>query len=323
MLTPGKWRGLQAATTARHVFSIMALDHRGNLRAAMHPQAPETTTYEEMVEFKQEVVASLARASSAVLLDPMYGVSQCLASGALPGHTGLLVALEETGYEGEATARRTTILRGWGVEKLKRLGANGAKLLTYYHPDSPVAAEQEGLIAEIAAECLKHDLALYVEPLSYPLTPGEKKLAPEERERVVIESARKLSRLGIDILKAEFPVDVKAVPDEKRWAAACRTITEVSAVPWVLLSASVAYEVFKRQVRVACEAGASGVMVGRAVWQEAVTLKGAARGEFLKGEALRRMRELADIAESSGRPWTEVYGPKDAPATSETWYKTY
>lgn len=323
MLALGKWRGLQAATTARSVFSIMALDHRNNLRTAMHPDDPQSTTYEEMVEFKQAVVTALAPASSAVLLDPVYGVSQCVASGALPGRTGLLMALEETGYEGEATARRTQILSGWGVEKLKRLGANGAKLLTYYHPDAPVAAEQERLIARIADECRRWDLALYLEPLSYSLDPHAKRLAPEERERVVIESARRLSRLGIDILKAEFPVDVKAVPDEARWAEACRKITEASVTPWVLLSASAAYETFKRQVQVACDAGASGVMVGRAVWQEAVTVTGQARADFLNGEALARMRELGGIAETSGRPWTAVYGPEHAPTTGESWYRTY
>ena len=40
-------------------------------------------------------------------------------------------------------------------------------------------------------------------------------------------------------------------------------MTEVSTVPWVLLSASVSYDIYLKQVRVACEAGASGVMAGR------------------------------------------------------------
>lgn len=320
MLTLGKLRGLQTAS-ARGVLTILALDHRNNLRALLHPEAPGTTTAAEMAAFKQEVVAALAPASTAVLLDPVFGAAQCVAAGVLPGQAGLIVALEETGYEGAATARRTRILDGWSVEKLKRLGANGAKLLTYYHPKAETAGEQESLIAGIAAECARHDLALYLEPLSYPLDPQTKKLPPEEREWVVLETTRRLSRLGADVLKIEFPVDVKAEPDEARWAAACRRITEASAVPWVLLSASAPYEVFRRQTQIAAEAGASGVMVGRAVWQEAPALTGADRQAFLHGEGLRRMRELAEIVTASARPWTAVYA--QPPAVDEAWYQSY
>ncbi len=322
MLTLGKLRGLQATSTARGLFAIMALDHRNNLRALLHPDAPDQTTTAEMVAFKQAVVGALAPASTAVLLDPVYGLGPCLASGALPGHTGLIAALEETGYEGQATARRTRILDGWSVEKVRRLGVNGAKLLTYYHPEAATAHEQEDLIGAIAEECRRHDLALFLEPLSYPLRAGAKKLEPAERENVVVETARRLSRLGIDVLKAEFPVDVKADPDEAHWAAACGRITEASAAPWVLLSASAPYEVFQRQMLVAAQAGASGVMVGRAVWQEAVGLAGEAREAFLRGEAQVRMRELADIVETYGRPWTSVRGLESA-APDEGWYRSY
>ena len=43
----------------------------------------------------------------------------------------------------------------------------------------------------------------------------------------------------------------------------------------------------------ACRAGASGCAVGRAVWQEAVALAGAARLAFLKEVALARLETLA------------------------------
>ena len=46
-------------------------------------------------------------------------------------------------------------------------------------------------------------------------------LPPEQRRRVVIETARRLVPLGADILKAEFPVDVSIEPDENIWRDAC------------------------------------------------------------------------------------------------------
>ena len=61
------------------------------------------------------------------------------------------------------------LLPGWDVAKAKRLGASAAKLLVYYHPDAPNAADQERLVADVAAACREQDLALFVEPLSFGL----------------------------------------------------------------------------------------------------------------------------------------------------------
>jgi tagatose 1,6-diphosphate aldolase len=322
MLTLGKWRGLQAASSARGVFVILALDHRNNLRAMLQPRAPQTVTAADMVAFKHQVVSALAPASSAVLLDPVFGLAQCVVGDALPGRTGLIVTLDETGYSGDSTLRRSAILEGWSVEKIKRTGADGVKLLVYYHPGAANAHEQEALIQQVADECARYDIAFYLELLSFSLDPANRKLKSDEREQVVIESARRLSGTGITILKAEFPVDYATAPDEGHWLSACRRLTEASAVPWVLLSAAAPYDVFKRQVRIAAMAGASGVMVGRAAWQEAGTLSGHARSDFLCGEGLRRMQELGDILDTHARPWTEVLRAQ-APVVDEQWYKTY
>lgn len=322
MLSLGTWRGLQAAATPRGAFVILALDHRNNLRALLRPEAPHSVTAADMAAFKHEVVAALAPASSAVLLDPVYGAAQCIVGDAMPGQTGLIVTLDETGYTGPSTARVSSVLDGWSVEKIKRMGADGVKLLVYYHPEAANVAQQDALISRVAEDCARHDIALYLELLSFSLDPASKKLKPAEREQVVIESARRVSRMGITVLKAEFPVDYTAVSDESHWLAACRQLTAASVTPWVLLSAAAPYDVFKHQVAVAAQAGASGVMVGRAAWQEAPTLSGPARTDFLRGEGLRRMQELGFILQAHARPWMEVIRAQQ-PAVDELWYTTY
>jgi tagatose 1,6-diphosphate aldolase len=322
MLTLGKWRGLQATSTSHGAFTILALDHRNNLRALLRPDAPDSVKPADMVEFKYQVVSALAPACSAVLLDPVFGLPECVASGALPGQTGLIVTVEETGYKGPSTARITELLEGWSVEKIKRAGADGVKLLIYYHPAASNTPQQEALVKRMADECDRYDIALYLEVLAFSIDPADKKLKPDEREQVVIESARRLSGTGITILKAEFPVDYTAVPHEAQWLAACRKLTEASTVPWVLLSAAAPYDVFKRQVQVAATAGASGVMVGRAAWQESTRLTGQARVDFLQGEGLRRMQELGDILAANARPWTEPF-QEQMPSANVDWYKRY
>ena len=143
--------------------------------------------------------------------------------------------------------------------------------------------------------------------------------SPERRE-VVVETARRLTPLGADILKAEFPVDVTEEPDEAVWRAACEELSAASTVPWVLLSGGVPFETFLRQSQIACEAGASGVMVGRAVWSEAVTANADARRRFLSTLARDRMNQLRALCDERGRPFTELY---ERPRSDSGWYERY
>ncbi len=316
----GKLRGLQQCATPRGGFAVMALDHRNNLRHAFRPDSPEPAGDAEITSFKEQLVEVLAPLSSAVLLDPELSAAQCIARHRLPGRAGLIVALDATGYVGDPQARQSRVLPGWSVAQAKRMGASAAKLLVYYHPDSPAADEIEALVQRVAEECLKQELALFLEPLSYSVDPAKKKVAPEERRCVVIETARRLIVPGVDVLKAEFPVDVSAEPDERTWREACEELSRVSRVPWVLLSASAPYEAYVRQVTAACQAGASGVAAGRAVWQEAPTLNGAARESFLRTTATQRMMRLTELVDASARPWTEYFA---APIVTPQWYASY
>ncbi len=136
----------------------------------------------------------------------------------------------------------------------------------------------------------------------------------------MLELACRLTLPGVDIFKAEFPLDISAVKDEKEWATACGELTAASNAPWVLLSASIPYETFLRQVTIACQNGASGVAVGRAVWQEATSLEGYARQQFIAGQARERMARITALCDALAKPWTEVY---TSPMIDDTWYISY
>jgi len=305
-LSLGKWRRLQQATTARGAFAVLAVDHRGPLRRALAPRVPEGQLNEALSSLKVDIVRALGPLGSAVLLDPETGLEPCLLGGALPGGTGLLVALD-TGSTGDPAVLSTGLVADWSVEKTLRAGAAGAKLLVYYHPQAPNAAAVEQLVRDVGEACAQADLPFYLEPLGYAPGTPPKALPADQYRHVVIESARRLTPLGVDVLKAEFPLNILAEPDAAVWRAACAELTAVCPVPWVLLSAGVSYERFVRQAAIACEAGASGVMAGRAVWNEAVNLEGAARRDFLHGVARDRMWQLRSLCEGLARPWTERF----------------
>ena len=168
---------------------------------------------------------------------------------------------------------------------------------------------------------------MLVEPMTYNIVDGPKKGTAEFaklKPEMVIETARRLCPLGIDVLKAEFPDDPDFESDEARMADHCRQLTEVAEVPWVLLSAGVGYDTFNRQTRLACENGASGFLAGRAIWQEAPRLPEAEQDQFLAETAVGRLEELTSIANSSGRPWAGVYsGELKAIDVAEGWQVRY
>ncbi len=316
----GKIRGLQQCATPNGKFAILALDHRNNLRNLLHIQKQDPNANEMMTAFKQDVVKTLADSCSAFLLDPLYGAAQNVATQVLPGNRGLLVALEETGYTGDPSARESQILPDWSVAKVKRMGGSAVKLLVYYHPDSATHTHIEDLVSQVADDCQKTDTPFFLEVLSYPLDPVQKKLEGTERMDVILKSAEKLTPLGADVLKAEFPLDIHTEKSFDRWKAACKELTQKSAIPWILLSASVDFDVFLQQVIAACMAGAAGVAAGRAVWKEATDLSGHDRIHFLQNVAYKRMHRLTELVDALAAPW---FNELEQFQIDQEWFKTY
>jgi len=317
-LSIGKIRGLQQCSSTRGTISTLALDHRGNLRRSLNPQDPSAVTPEQLTKFKVDVATALAPEADSLLTDPEFGAAQAIVANALPAQVGLVVAVEASGYTGDPTARHSRILPEWSVAKVRRMGASMVKVLAYYHPEAPTAKEIEAFIRQVADDCQEQDIPLMLEPLSYPLDPAQKTLPSAEKRAVVIETARRLTSYGVDILKAEFPLDPKIDQNETIWADACQELNSASTVPWLLLSAAVDFETYLHQVVIACQMGASGIAVGRAVWKEAADLVGADRTKFLQEIARPRMARLNALCNALGHPWTEYFQPE---SVDENWYR--
>jgi tagatose-1,6-bisphosphate aldolase len=323
-LTIGKTRALQQCATAPGAFAILAADHRDAMRAMIDPAQPGAVPASVLTDLKLDIVRHLAADASAVLLDPVYSAPQAVAAGVLPGRQGLLVALEDQGYLGDPHSRETTLLAGWSVEKARRLGASGVKVLLFYHPEaSPAAERQERFVQAVVADCQRSELPLFLEPIAYPLQPGMKKESPEfarDRRRVVVESARRLGALGPDVLKVEFPLDARYHPDPAEWADACAELDAAAPTPWVLLSAGEPFEVFCAQLAVACRAGCAGFAVGRSVWGEATRLPAAERARFLATTARQRLVRLGEILPTHVNIWRRHY---TTPLPDEHWFRAY
>jgi len=329
--TAGKIRGLEELSR-NGFFLITAMDQRDSMRKMVSNELNQKkASYEKLESVKMDLASIFGKVSSGILLDPEYGAAQSMYRLVLPGSCGLLVSLEATGYTPTGEGRKTTILPGWSVAKIKMMGASGVKLLAYYNPaEKKTAKYQLGVVKKVGAACKEYDIPFVCEPMSYAIG-GEKKDSPEfakKKADIIIKTAKDFCKLGVDLLKAEFPGELAHEADEEVHLKSCMRLDKACGrIPWVVLSAGVGFDEFKRNVIIASKGGASGFLAGRALWKDAFRAH-ANPSEFracLEVEGVARFKELESIVHQFGTPWYEKIGGKNflASHAGENWYKTY
>lgn len=326
-IDPGKIRGLQRVTSSDGFFQICALDHLSDFAELLAPD-PSTVTFADVVRAKDLVVRAVAPSVSAVLLDPLYALGHLVATGAVPGNVGLMSSIEDEDYAIPEGPRHTRLRENWGATQIKYSGADVCKLLWFYRPDGDpgVAEAQRDVVRRIVDECAELSLAFVVEPIWYPL-PGEDPSTKEWKDRRVqgiIESAVEANRLGVDMLKVEFPGYVDTDEGAAASVEACKQLDAAVDVPWVILSAGVGYADFRTQVQISSEAGASGYLAGRSIWRDAVSTHDPATRTNAIAEARGRLDELNALTRKHGRPFTPSVSVDDAlVALPQGWHESW
>lgn len=334
-LSAGKLRGLLRLADEEGRFRMMAIDQRGSLKRMIKKVTGKEATYEDLAQIKKLIVKVLSPYSSATLIDPGYGYP--IAAKYLPPDVGLLLAVEQTGYLAAGAGekeRKTRLLEGWGVEKVKRAGADGVKLLLYYrHDGSPEVVEHQQAIArKVGEECARYDIPYVLEIVSYPFREGEDKDSPtyaEKKPKLVFDYVREFAKpeYKVDILKVEFPADLRycreyadgafdGVKREPVYGLSevedfCREVTRLARVPWVILSAGVGIEEFLEEVEIASRCGASGFLCGRALWKYCVDYYPDldAVEEWLSTGGAENFRKLYAASEAATPFWdTAAFG---------------
>lgn len=319
MTTMGKYRLLSHTSTPDGHFAILAIDHRANLLKLLNQAAPSPLSDEAFADFKMLLMEHVLPPASGLLADPGSAIGKGIANRLIGGHQGIIAPIEVTNYDIHPSQRDMNWIPQWSVAKLKQMGGAGVKMLLPYHPQSDTAEHKRGIVQDIINQCAEHDIPYYLEPIAHSLDP-DTPLSNAELLEVVIDMAETFSTMGVDALKMQFPVDAKQSNDEDEWRAACEKLNSACTVPWALLSAGVTYDVFEQQAKVVCQAGASGVIAGRAIWAEAIKLQGQARIDFLQNTAQQRMATLAQICADNATPWFDrVASPED----HVTWYESY
>lgn len=265
-------------------YRVLAVDHRDSLRSFLRPTAPDSVPADELTSIKRSLVAAISPLATGVMLEPEYSIPQVL--DVLAPGVGFLAALESQGYLADPSAEPTSLY--WSVADAAASGAAALKLLLPYHPDHPLAAAQRAVAAAVIADAGVVGVPVVLEPLFHSLA------SPDDRERVVLATVDDFAGTGADLLKLPFPVDPGG--DPARWSAVCTEVTARCRQPWAILSGGGPFESFAAQVAVATEAGASGFMVGRALWGEAARASAADRDSVVDELVVPRWKQLSEAA---------------------------
>ncbi len=333
-LSKGKRERLQSLSTSGGVIEALAMDQRKSLRRMIAEAARADLNDipdERLAEFKSAVTKVLSAETSAILLDPEYGVQ---ASKERSPHCGLLLAYEMDGYENPRPNRMLALMPDQSVRRLRDLGAEGIKILLHYSPDDPAAANDEkcALIERIGNECEALDLPFFLEPVSYDpdgLEPRSLEFA-KQKPRWVVDMITEFSKdvYKVDVLKVEFPVTASYVEGSSVYCGQSaysmeealewfRVADAASRRPYIFLSAGVSSPEFLESLRLALEAKArfSGVLCGRANWQDGIR-------EYAKSATEFHLDSLLRWLETSGLENVRDINKLLANATSwHTWFR--
>ena len=328
-LTPGKLRGLQRISNANGTLTMVATDQNSSMISMMKKATGKEPTYAEIADAKVMLSRALSPHCSGLLVDGYYGYWSTVAAHAVPASTGLLIRVEKSGAtKNAAGAPCGEVEPGWSVAKIKRCGADAVKLLAQFEPAEFDSAEKNfEFTKQMYNECLANDILFLLEPLHFAYN-GEKDDSPTKlarKARTVIDTAKFLSQY-CDVYKAEFPGTFGQESDAKL-ADNLKELNDVCPKPWVLLSAGVDYDQYKKQVEMAMKAGASGILGGRAFWKEFFTYTTPAeRQKFAETECVRRVKET-DAIVKTGTPWFKKYGMTTdnlhGMRASEGWHARY
>jgi tagatose 1,6-diphosphate aldolase len=319
-LTAGKLWSLRRLADQDGFFTMVAVDQRPGVEALIAQRCPDevSSTWENIGRLKCTLIQELSQHASAMLLDPQYAYP--FAADVLDPRRGLLLTLEQFGSEDGPGGRKTLPYPGWTVEKIKRLGADGVKLMLWWRPDAApnVLAHQRQLVERVGQDCRKYDIAFLLEPLVYPLgDPGGTDTYhedPTKRPEMVIETVEEFrqERYGIDIFKLETPLPAPTIPDPDDGTPAAAAaqdwfhrIDGLLDRPWVMLSAGAAAEPFRRILTYAFRAGASGYLAGRAIWwPAALELPDWDRFRArVRADGVPYIDQVTAILRQHGTPW--------------------
>lgn len=328
-ISAGKYWGMRRMADRAGRYKMTAVDQRPPIKNPIRAKrGTDEAPWDDVAGFKEMLIRELQGESSALLLDPHFAYPRGITM--LDAARGLILTLEDSIFRETPGGRLSSEIDDWSVEKIKRVGGDAVKVLTWYRPDGDpaVCRAQQDFTARIGDACARFDIPFVFELLVYPLAADAEQTRDyvemkSKHPELVLESVRTFAdpKFGVDLFKLESPLAAADVPGvgAPGWEQVQRWFDDLGAAagrPWVMLSAGAGMEEFAKVLTHAYRAGASGYLAGRAIWLKAF-------GHFpdwqaiesgLRGEATTYMRSLNALTDRHALPWHAhaCYGPGGA-----------
>lgn len=339
MTTIGKNRGLTRLADEAGYFTMVALDQRPPLIAALAKArgvAPEAVSFDDMLKAKRLLVEALAEDASSMLFDPNFAIPAAI--DILPRRTGLIVTLEEHRVGETPGGRQSRAIDNWSVDKIRQIGGDAVKVLAWYRPDAgeDVNEHQRDFVRSVGEACRRHDIPYVLELLVYPFLGSDRHTSdyvesPDKRAELVIDSVREFARpeYGVDLFKLETPLPAASLPapdgspaarDAASQFEAIGTICREAGTPWVMLSGGAAPEQFERVLSYSYAAGAQGFLAGRTIWLNAIETGFPDHDSVLsalRADGRKRLQRLKELTVRDAKPWRPAYEPTTAKAEGD------
>lgn len=274
--------------------AMVAMDQRESLRGmiARHRTGPVDNA--ELIRFKLAVAREVGRFASGFLIDRELGFDTLTAERLLPPDCGLILAADSLSYQDDGRVSDTVVDPVIDPAGVRDRGAVALKLLVVWRNDGQ-ADRRIAMAADFVRYCAAAGLMSVLEGVIRP-GPGE------DPDRMQVDAARELGGLRPALYKSQMPRGFAGDPVEI--GRVCARITEAMPVPWVVLSQGVSIADFPHAVEVACRAGASGFLAGRAIWSDTVAAEDPV--PLLRERSVDRLLSLSELVDKYARPWPEA-----------------
>ena len=330
-LTPGKLWGLRRMADENGIFVMTAVDQRPPIKAPIAKYlGVDEAPWAEVSRFKGLLVETLQAQSTAMLLDPHFAIPYSI--DMLSPSKGLIVTLEDSVFAETDGGRLSSNIDDWSVAKIKRMGGDAVKVLAWYRPDASasVLSAQQDYVKKIGEECAKYDIPFLFELLVYPLASDAHQTKDYielqgKKSDDVLASVEEFAKpeYGVDVFKLESPVNASAADGSAAVQAIFDELGRLAARPWVMLSAGAGKDDFRRVLKHAFSAGASGFLAGRAIWLEAFSAYpdwDLMRAD-LETNAADYLNDIANLARAEATDWAKhacygAAGARFAPANA-------
>ncbi|MCX5514053.1 tagatose-bisphosphate aldolase [Kaistia algarum] len=289
-MTTAELRGYQQICGADGAMMVIACDQRGGMRTllASDPAEQAKISNEVLGDTKADIARYLAIEASCVLVDPICAVPAIVNNGTLHRNTALLIGLDASGWDVSPEGYRLSkLVDGITARKVRELGGTGGKIMVYLRSDTPAANTHNiEILKQVIADFAAEDLLIVVEFLTYALE-GETPEAYAAKIPELIQGGSQICLdLGSKVLKLPYPGSPES----------CAAVTRLAGdVPWAVLSAGVGHDTFLKQVEIAMANGASGVIAGRSLWKDCISLDRRVTRERLTMIAVPRLREIQAV----------------------------